>query len=186
MLQDRNFIICLECFKSENYGEKKSAGDFKFIDCTLSNGNLEAAWSEAETLLLLDSVLKYGDDWEIVAQHVQTKSKLDCISKLIQLPFGELMFGAGNGKPRLWDRIDSIKQVNLDSSESPEITKTTKAPVSDASNDISNENDQNGNAEDAAPPQKRLCTVRVSDASNSLMKQVEVIKILYVEIYIII
>lgn len=168
--KDRNFVICLECFKSENYGEKKAAVDFKFIDCTLSNGNLESAWSEAETLLLLDSVLKYGDDWEIVAQHVQTKSKLDCISKLIQLPFGELMFGSGYGKPRLWDTSDSIssiKQVNLESSESSEITKTVKAPVSNASNDISNEN-----AEDITPPRKRLCTVRVSDASDSLMKQV--------------
>lgn len=184
MLQDRNFVICLECFKSENYGEKKAAVDFKFIDCTLSNGNLESAWSEAETLLLLDSVLKYGDDWEIVAQHVQTKSKLDCISKLIQLPFGELMFGSGYGKPRLWDTSDSIssiKQVNLESSESSEITKTVKAPVSNASNDISNEN-----AEDITPPRKRLCTVRVSDASDSLMKQVEVLRYSAIEIYIIV
>ncbi|KAK1376093.1 SWI/SNF complex subunit SWI3A [Heracleum sosnowskyi] len=173
--KDRNFLICLECFKSENYGEKKAAGDFKFQDCTVRNGNFESAWSEAETLLLLESVLKYGDDWEVVAQHVQTKSKLDCISKLIQLPFGELMFGAGNGKPRLWDTgdsISSVNQVNLDSRESSEITKTVKAPVSDASDDLNNENEQNGNAEDVTPPQKRLCTVRVSDSSNSLMKQV--------------
>lgn len=150
-------------------------GDFKFNDCALSNGNFESAWSEAETLHLLESVLKYGDDWEVVAQHVQTKSKLDCISKLIQLPFGELMFGAGNGKPGLWDTndsISSINQVKLDSSESPEITKTVKASVSDASNDLKTENEQTGNVEDVTPPQKRLCTVRVSGASNSLMKQV--------------
>ncbi|WOG89235.1 hypothetical protein DCAR_0208472 [Daucus carota subsp. sativus] len=163
-IKDRSFVICLECFKSENFGENKAAGDFEFNNCSRSNGNMGSAWSEAETLLLLESVLKYGDDWEVVAQHVQTKSKLDCISKLIQLPFGELMFGAGNGKPRLWDASDSIssiKQVKLDSSE-----------VSDASNDLKNENEQNGNVEDVTPPQKRIRTGRVPDASNSLMKQV--------------
>ncbi|RWW36730.1 hypothetical protein BHE74_00058225 [Ensete ventricosum] len=33
---------------------------------------------------------QHGDDWDLIAQHVRTKSKLDCIARLIQLPFGWL------------------------------------------------------------------------------------------------
>lgn len=171
--QEKGVIICLKCFKNENYGENKYAEDFKFNDCTPSNGNLASTWTEAETLLLLESILKHGDDWELVAQNVQTKSKLDCISKLIQMPFGELMLGSTNGKNRFWeanDRVISVKQVQLDSTESQETTITMNQL-----HELKNESQQNGDAEDPGPPQKRLCPAPVADASSSLMKQVEII-----------
>lgn len=171
--QEKGVIICLKCFKNENYGENKYAEDFKFNDCTPSNGNLASTWTEAETLLLLESILKHGDDWELVAQNVQTKSKLDCISKLIQMPFGELMLGSTNGKNRFWeanDRVISVKQVQLDSTESQETTITMNQL-----HELKNESQQNGDAEDLGPPQKRLCPAPVADASSSLMKQVEII-----------
>ncbi|XWS60235.1 hypothetical protein CRYUN_Cryun07bG0018400 [Craigia yunnanensis] len=77
-----NFIVCVKCFKSGNFGENKSVDDFKLKDCSENSSTNGAVWTEAE-LLLLDSVLKHGDDWDLVAQNVQTKSKLDCITKFI-------------------------------------------------------------------------------------------------------
>jgi SWI/SNF related-matrix-associated actin-dependent regulator of chromatin subfamily C len=68
--------------------------EFKLNECDRDSGNRGAIWTEAETLLLLESVWKHGDDWELVTQNVQTKSKLDCILKLNELPFGELMFSS--------------------------------------------------------------------------------------------
>ncbi|XP_021984184.1 SWI/SNF complex subunit SWI3A [Helianthus annuus] len=97
--KDGCYIICTKCFKNESYGNNKSADDYKFIDHTSDNRAPVASWTESETLLLLESVLKHGDDWELVAQSVQTKSKQDCISKLLQLPFGHLMLRSTDNTP---------------------------------------------------------------------------------------
>ncbi|XP_059645490.1 SWI/SNF complex subunit SWI3A [Cornus florida] len=171
--KEGSFIICVKCFKNGNYGENKSVDDFKFIDFIPDKGNNEAAWTEAETLLLLESVLKHGDDWELVAQTVKTKAKLDCISKLIQLPFGDLMVGSAHRRGGFWDadgNMSSDKQVQLVSSESQEVIRTE-----DQYDKPKDESQQNGDAENNGPPLKRKRIAPPSDASSSLMKQVALI-----------
>ncbi|XP_074278506.1 SWI/SNF complex subunit SWI3A isoform X2 [Silene latifolia] len=88
------YLICLKCFEKGEFGENKVKEDFKINDSIESSRNQEPVWTEAETLLLLESVLKNGDDWEVVAQNVQTKTKHECISRLIELPLGELILGS--------------------------------------------------------------------------------------------
>jgi len=64
--------------------------------------------------------LKHGDDWELVAQTVQTKTKLDCISKLIELAFGELMLGPTHKNVSInsaYGIINNAKQVQSSSSD---------------------------------------------------------------------
>lgn len=156
-----SFVICVKCFKNGKYGENKSLDDYKFVDCIDNSGKHGAVWTEAETLLLLESVLKHGNDWDLVAQNVKTKSKLDCISKLIQLPFGEIMVGSAKrkGNPSVTNgSASSVKQDHLTSSESQESIK-----AEEKTEDI----EQNGDRENKGPPLKRKCI-----AGNSLMKQV--------------
>ncbi|CAK9183526.1 unnamed protein product [Ilex paraguariensis] len=165
--QEGSLSICVTCFKNGIYGESKSGDDFKFIDCVLDSGDHGAVWTEAETLLLLESVLKHGDDWELVTQNVQTKSKLDCILKLIQLPFGDLMLGSAHGKARLWDsngNVSGVKQLQFTSSKSQESVKTDD-------DELKVETQQIGDAENEGPPPKRVCTAPISDTSSTLMKQ---------------
>ncbi|KAE8123841.1 hypothetical protein FH972_018763 [Carpinus fangiana] len=167
------FIICINCFKNQNYGENRSMDEFKHNECDEDSANRGAVWTEAETLLLLESVLKHGDDWELVAQNVQTKNKLDCILKLIELPFGELMlgsahkygnFGGSNGN------MNSAKQVQLSSSECHETIKTDGQ-----CHEQNDEREQNGDAVEQGPPSKRQRIASLSDAGSSLMKQVALI-----------
>ncbi|XP_020111666.1 SWI/SNF complex subunit SWI3A isoform X2 [Ananas comosus] len=88
------FVVCAKCSKSKVICEEETVqlSDHKDGDV---NG-AASAWTDAETLLLLEAVLKHGDDWDLIAQHVRTKSKSDCIARLIQLPFGEHMLGSMN------------------------------------------------------------------------------------------
>ncbi|KAK7411064.1 hypothetical protein VNO78_02432 [Psophocarpus tetragonolobus] len=167
-----NFIICTNCFKSGNYGEKWTAEDFVLSESSENSVKHDAVWTEGETLLLLESVLKHGDDWELVAQSVQTKNKLDCISKLIELPFGELMLGpahriissnSANGIP------NTNKQVQSSSSDNQETSKTK-----DQASELTNESQQNGDAMNETPS-KRQCVATLSDSSSSLMNQVGLI-----------
>ncbi|XVE63705.1 hypothetical protein DITRI_Ditri07aG0041300 [Diplodiscus trichospermus] len=165
-----HFIVCVKCFKSR---ENRSMDDFKLKNCSGNSATNEAVWTEEETLLLLDSVLKHGDDWDLIAQTVQTKSKLDCITKLIELPFGESL-------------IDSAKERGSCSGPSMNMNSTKPVPVPSAEHqessvnkdqvyDGTNENEQNGDSENQEPPLKKTCTAYTSGADSSLMKQVALI-----------
>ncbi|XP_062225933.1 SWI/SNF complex subunit SWI3A homolog [Phragmites australis] len=91
------FKVCSKCSKTNNDNKEeatKCPGDKK----ESVDNHASSAWTEAETLLLLEGVLKHGDDWDLIAQHVRTKNKSECIARLIQLPFGEHMLGTINGK----------------------------------------------------------------------------------------
>lgn len=160
-IEDGSSIICNKCFKDGSYGKNSSADDYKFIDHTLNNKNSVAAWTEAETLLLLESVLKHGDDWDLVAQHVQTKSKLDCISKLIQLPFGQLMLGPTFDRSRYRDSNGSTNNQKQEP-PTPQVTKDTAVQHPE----IENNSQQNGDADIEGPLPKRICIEPSSDSSN--------------------
>ncbi|KAK7316837.1 hypothetical protein RJT34_00586 [Clitoria ternatea] len=167
-----NFIVCTNCFKNGNLGEKRSTEDFILNESSENSGKHGTVWTEGETLLLLESVLKHGDDWELVAQSVQTKTKFDCISKLIELPFGELMLGPAHryGKSNNANcTLNHTKQVQPSSSDHQEISKTE-----DQSPELANENEQNGDAV-MESPSKRQRVSALSDSSSSLMKQVGLI-----------
>lgn len=169
-----NFIVCAKCFENGKYGEKRSSGDFKLIQSNEDGGKHEAVWTEGEILLLLESVLKHGDDWELVAQNVQTKTKLDCISKLIELPFGEFMLGSAyrNGNSNSAHGIvNSAKQVQSSSSDHQETSKTE-----DQIPEYKDETETNGDVVKESPS-KRQCvaTPAISDSGSSLMKQVGLI-----------
>lgn len=149
--------------------------DFKY---TVTPG---ATWTETETLLLLEAVMKHGDDWDQVAKNVNTKSKLDCISKLIELPFGELMMGSANGKDSatstsLSGGTHSVKQESAVSSEHQEITKKEAEDLVD---EQIIETEQNGDTANEEPPSKRKRIASLSDAGSSLVKQVGVFLFLF-------
>lgn len=167
-----NLIICTNCFKSGNYGEKRSAEDFVLSESSESSGRHDTVWTEGETLLLLESVLKHGDNWELVAQSVQTKTKLDCISKLIELPFGELMLGPAHlnvNSNSANGIMNNAKQVQSSSSENQETLKTKNQ-----SPELTNKYEQNGDAVKESPL-KRQRVAALSDSSSSLMNQVGLI-----------
>lgn len=147
--------------------------DFKYNEPVEKSGNTGVEWTEAETLLLLESVVKYGDDWDRVAQNVQTKTKVDCIAKLIDLPFGEVPLGSGHRKGKHSGNLSDSKQGQLSLSECQETIKTK-------SHEQANDSEQNGDIANQGPPLKKQCVTSLSDASSSLITQVHTILILYI------
>ncbi|KAK9748300.1 hypothetical protein RND81_02G048700 [Saponaria officinalis] len=115
-------LVCVKCFEKGALGENKVKEDFEINDSIESSHNQESVWTEAETLLLLESVLKHGDDWELVAQNVQTKTKHECISRLIELPFGELMLGSREklSSKATIDEGDTVRDTTASISAGPD------------------------------------------------------------------
>ncbi|KAE8670882.1 Chromatin remodeling complex subunit, putative isoform 2 [Hibiscus syriacus] len=123
-----------------------------------------------KVFFFLDSVLKHGDNWDLVAQNVQTKSKLDCITKLIELPFGESLIGLPKGRGNSSStstNVNGIKPVPVHSSERQE-----NIINEDQCYDGTNENGKNGDSKNQEPPLKKKRTASIPDAGSSLMMQV--------------
>lgn len=161
------FVVCLKCSKNRNGAEGKLADDGS--DHADGNANdATNAWTDAETLLLLEAVLKHGDDWDLIAQHVRTKNRLDCIARLIQLPFGDHMLGTFSGKydaRNSGNQATNSRAIQHPSSELPQEPKTDDH----VHNDVKEKD-----AEESMPvrPSKRRCIPSVANATESLMKQV--------------
>ncbi|XP_056862590.1 SWI/SNF complex subunit SWI3A isoform X2 [Raphanus sativus] len=156
--------LCDKCFKNGDYGENNSADDFKLIG---SSGT--ADWTEEETLLLLESVLKHGDDWELIAQSVSTKTRLDCISKLIELPFGEFLMGSASG--RLRSSIPTSEDGNL-SSPSNVVERMKADGQEQKETETREEKEEDRVVDEDEPPAKRKHVAMLSDGDCSLLKQV--------------
>ena len=57
------------------------------VDAAPFKHGREEAWTEAETLLLLEALEMYDDgDWDKVADHVGTRSREQCVAHFLQLP----------------------------------------------------------------------------------------------------
>ncbi|KAF6137925.1 hypothetical protein GIB67_041798 [Kingdonia uniflora] len=155
-------IACVKCYKNENYDGKISASDFKFKDGNQGSDVHGAGyWTEEETLLLLESVLKHGDNWDLVSENVPTKNTLECISRLIELPFGELVLDTNNGN------TSSLKKLQSAFVESKE-----PIVIEDQQSKQTNEHEQIKDDEIKKPPLKKRGIVSFADVGDSLMKQV--------------
>jgi chromatin structure-remodeling complex subunit RSC8 len=77
--------ISARAFKEGHFGSNFTSADFVRLE-KLSKSSDAAQWTDQETLLLLEAIEMYEDDWEKISGHVGTKSKEQCITKFIQLP----------------------------------------------------------------------------------------------------
>ncbi|XWS24632.1 hypothetical protein CRYUN_Cryun28dG0119300 [Craigia yunnanensis] len=82
--------LCARCYVRGNFRVGLSNADFRRVEIT---DEAKADWSEKETLLLLEALMHYGDDWKKVAQHVGGRTDKECVAHFIKLPFGEEFLG---------------------------------------------------------------------------------------------
>ncbi|CAN6276033.1 unnamed protein product [Urochloa humidicola] len=164
-LQD-GLKVCSKCSKSNNDNKEdmnKCPGDKK----ESMDNHASSAWTDAETLLLLEGVLKHGDDWDLIAQHVRTKNKSECIARLIQLPFGEHMLGTINGKSVSSLHMNQATSGKM-SQHNMESSSHSTAMIDDMQID-GNEDNTDKSVEEHPAKRRRLFSSM--DAATSLMEQ---------------
>ncbi|KAI3821382.1 hypothetical protein L1987_08949 [Smallanthus sonchifolius] len=107
-------LLCLSCFNEGAFVAGHSSLDFIKVDSTKDYGDLEAeSWTNQETLLLLEALELFNENWSEIADHVGTKSKAQCIHHFVRLSIDEtplesieipdasnLPNGNGCGKPQ--------------------------------------------------------------------------------------
>lgn len=162
------FKVCSTCCKT-NSAKKEEANKCSIVKKESSDNHASSAWTDAETLLLLEGVLKHGDDWDLITQHVRTKNKTECIARLIQLPFGEHMLGnINNGKS------DSRFHTNqtTDGKTNHFIVKEASSQSADMVDGMQIDGEEDGAdklVEDHPSKRRRLCSS--IDVTSSLMEQ---------------
>lgn len=77
--------LCPQAFAEGRFPPSCSAKDFIKIDTRAQQADA-SGWSAQETLLLLEGLELFGDSWVEVADHVGSKSALQCIVHFLQLP----------------------------------------------------------------------------------------------------
>ena len=84
-------VLCVKCFTEGNIPNILSAQDFVKVDLItrLQSGQPvkgQAAWSQDETLQLLDLIAKYNDNWKVIQSYFPNRTKEDIILHFLQLP----------------------------------------------------------------------------------------------------
>ncbi|XP_044475602.1 SWI/SNF complex subunit SWI3B-like [Mangifera indica] len=136
-----DLTLCARCYVRGNYRVGVSSSDFRRVEISEET---RTEWTEKETLLLLEAVLHYGDDWRKVAQHVPGRCERDCIIHFIKLPFGEEFIGQRDSRE---DDSKTSYMKNSGDAESELLSDGT------------------------ASPSKRIRLTPLADASNPIMAQ---------------
>ena len=83
--------LCETCYTEKKYDSTKMQPR-DFIQMKSAGGGIgsqevdENIWTESETLLLLEALEMYEDNWELVAEHVGSKTKDQCVMQFVRLP----------------------------------------------------------------------------------------------------
>jgi len=160
-------VLCPKCYENGNYGLGLSASDFKRIELKEVSQQKSVEWTDEETLVLLEAIFLHNDDWKCVAQHVGTKSEADCVSRFIQLPFGEQYIG--NISNEVSDRRSS--NVTGENTVIKQVSSPKDRSTQDLQDHVSND-DKHTMDDVLGPPLKRRHLTPLADASNPIMGQV--------------
>ena len=90
-VKSKNMDICSLCYKEGRFPITSFSSDFvKYQPAAYQHGSEdETQWTDEETLLLLEAIELYDDDWNTIAEYVGTKTREQCIFYFLQLPIDE-------------------------------------------------------------------------------------------------
>ncbi|CAA6663842.1 unnamed protein product [Spirodela intermedia] len=79
--------LCSDCFHEGRFIVGHSSASFSRVESLNQSCDLNGDhWSDQETLLLLEALEVFNDNWNEIADHVGTKSKAQCILHFLRLP----------------------------------------------------------------------------------------------------
>lgn len=89
--RDNTYDVCPACYADGRFPSALFSGDFLRIDSAAAYRSAaglagEQPWTDAETLLLLEGMEMFADDWDRISEHVASRSREECIAHFLQLP----------------------------------------------------------------------------------------------------
>ncbi|CAD5183706.1 unnamed protein product [Musa acuminata subsp. malaccensis] len=81
-----DFDLCIDCYNEGKFGSGMLPADFILMESAEVPGLSGGSWTDQETLLLLEALELFGENWNEIAEHVATKTKAQCILHFLQMP----------------------------------------------------------------------------------------------------
>ncbi|GAA5994935.1 hypothetical protein JCM5350_005668 [Sporobolomyces pararoseus] len=90
--------LCPACYSEGRFPSSLHSGDFVRIDAGDAYSHSDSnPWSDQETLLLLEGLEMFAEDWDQISDHVGTRTKEQCIVRFLKLPIEDrFLEGAGS------------------------------------------------------------------------------------------
>ncbi|KAF9914989.1 hypothetical protein BX616_007145 [Lobosporangium transversale] len=92
-IKTKNFELCSNCYIEGRFPSTMSSGDFIRLNAQHFKHATDDTWTDQETLLLLEGLEMYDEDWNQVAEHVGTRSREQCILHFLQMPIEDPYLG---------------------------------------------------------------------------------------------
>ncbi|XP_047320012.1 SWI/SNF complex subunit SWI3D [Impatiens glandulifera] len=113
-----DFDLCSECFNNGKFDPDMSPTDFILMEPAEAAGASGGKWTDQETLLLLEAIELYKENWNEIAEHVATKTRTQCILHFIQMPIEDTFIDCD-------DEVDdkskeNVNPVSVNDSSAPE------------------------------------------------------------------
>ncbi|VVB10371.1 unnamed protein product [Arabis nemorensis] len=156
-----DFDLCTDCFNSGKFSSDMSSSDFILMEPAEAPGVGSGKWTDQETLLLLEALEIFKENWNEIAEHVATKTKAQCMLHFLQMPIEDAFLDQIDHKdPSTKDTTDLAvskddKSVLKDSPEEAEnnnhvdeveTTKEVPEPEDDNEGKVSQESPKPGDA----------------------------------------
>jgi len=90
-LKTPNFEVCPNCYVEGRFPSTMYSGDFIKLEATPKPSETE--WTDQETLLLLEGIEMFDEDWNAISDHVGSKSREQCILHFLKLPIEDPYVG---------------------------------------------------------------------------------------------
>ncbi|KAJ1972883.1 SWI/SNF and RSC complex subunit Ssr2, partial [Dimargaris verticillata] len=78
--------LCPPCYLEGRFPSTLFSGDFVKLESSSLKQTQGDLWTDEETLLLLEGIEMYDNDWFRIADHVGTRTREQCVAQFLQLP----------------------------------------------------------------------------------------------------
>ncbi|XP_022746837.1 SWI/SNF complex subunit SWI3D-like [Durio zibethinus] len=153
-----DFDLCADCFTNGKFGSGMSSSDFILMEPAEAPGLSGSKWTDQETLLLLEALELYKENWNEIAEHVATKTKAQCILHFVQMPIEDVFFNCD-------DNIDTnSKETSGPAAMSDETSVPKDVPEPTGCKTIQEDQAQTTPMETSKPEDEK--EVRVSEETS--------------------
>lgn len=123
-----DFDLCTECFNDRKFDSNMSPSDFILMEPAEAAGASGGKWTDQETLLLLEALELFSENWNEIAEHVATKTKAQCILHFVQMPIEDTFLDCDiDSDTTLKENTDSVatgKDTSAPTDDAPETTES--------------------------------------------------------------
>lgn len=127
VLTQADFDLCTDCFNNGKFGSDMSSSDFILMVPGEAAGVSGGKWTDQETLLLLEALELYKENWNEIAEHVATKTKAQCILHFVQMPIEDMFFDCDDDVDGNLKETTDDAPTNGDTSASKDVAEASES-----------------------------------------------------------